>query len=753
MGKNHHEPFKALSGIEWDQVASTDLSDFLDTTFTDALAVVDSIPVPPTTAISASASSPSSPDPSSASASTGGRARAHTDSALRDVDLDGVRKAAASATPRRQNAEAMARAQELRKEWKEVKVGAAGTPENPLGINVYKLGAKDGRGSWFARRSVHADLSFDRWRLGLEHEFAETMKVQTGPGGGSIRGIGAERVVERHVAETVGRAEVFQLSAQFPGPTAPRDFITLLLSSDAQAQSKSADCLREFIIVSKPCVHPECPPRQGFIRGQYESVEMIREIPIATSTPPEVKRVRSSAEMGQENERPNTKSDSDLAVRRSEEQEVANGTSDTTSKAKVPVAIEWIMVTRSDPGGSVPRFMIERGTPGAIVTDAGKFAKWLASKAAHEENKAEGRRGSRSSLSRQRSAQPIKPATPGAISEGKEGGEAVEEEEDYDDDDALSDTSSQRSQHVPSSNGLYGVIASAIGAAGSAVTSRLPNPFAVSHADSFTPSAGGDRTAEPGDDEEEDDDDDQTISDASSSRSFASALETSQLEAMSPPSLASHRTDSSSTIPHAASIHSNSNGSIDGIVGKPPAAGLKPAHGDRELRKLEEKRIKLNERIRRTQDRMSSKRHEDRDKDAAALARLREKHERDLAKHEDKYRREMERLARKREAEERKAEERRRKTEDREERNRLAMEMDKIIAERDLARRQAEMLREQVGQLQRENTMLVAELGRAGVRPKPVHSQQPRGSSTSLVSTSDVVAGDRTTMQDRSGSR
>ena len=32
------------------------------------------------------------------------------------------------------------------------------------------------------------------------------------------------------------------------------------------------------MVVSKPCVHPHCPPRQGIIRGQYESVELIREV-------------------------------------------------------------------------------------------------------------------------------------------------------------------------------------------------------------------------------------------------------------------------------------------------------------------------------------------------------------------------------------------------------------------------------------------------------------------------------------------
>ena len=42
--------------------------------------------------------------------------------------------------------------------------------------------------------------------------------------------------------------------------------------------------------------------------------------------------------------------------------------------------VEWIMVTRSDPGGSVPRFLVERGTPGGIVGDAGKWLQWAATK-------------------------------------------------------------------------------------------------------------------------------------------------------------------------------------------------------------------------------------------------------------------------------------------------------------------------------------------------------------------------------------
>jgi hypothetical protein len=34
------------------------------------------------------------------------------------------------------------------------------------------------------------------------------------------------------------------------------------------------------MVVSKPCIHPATPQREGYIRGQYESVEFIREIPL-----------------------------------------------------------------------------------------------------------------------------------------------------------------------------------------------------------------------------------------------------------------------------------------------------------------------------------------------------------------------------------------------------------------------------------------------------------------------------------------
>jgi hypothetical protein len=159
-----------MGPVEWEQVPQDDLNEFLADIFSETQTVVESIP---------------GPAPKEAS-NSGGRARSKTESAASAPE-------AKRALTLRQKAEAISQAQNLQKEWKEIKVNAK---ENPLGINVYKLGAKDGRGSWFARRSVHEGLSFDDWKKGLSAEFSETMKVQGAPGSGNIRGIGADKRVE-----------------------------------------------------------------------------------------------------------------------------------------------------------------------------------------------------------------------------------------------------------------------------------------------------------------------------------------------------------------------------------------------------------------------------------------------------------------------------------------------------------------------------------------------------------------------------
>jgi hypothetical protein len=686
----HHEPLTALCPAKWDDLAHDDLAPFLAETFSNAQTIIDSIPIP--TAVKAAA--------------TTGRARSHTDSAVPVADLN-------RALSQRLSAAAIGHSQELLKEWKEVKVNAK---ENPLGINVYKLAAKDGKGSWFARRSIHEGLSFEKWKLGLEREFAETMKVQTGPGGGSIRGIGAERRVEHASVSDIGTLEgrhavspplasplaplltsiptVFQLSAQFPGPTTPRDFVTLLLTSDNAGKTAAKDGrhpLRQFMVISKPCNHPNAPPRQGFIRGQYESVEIIREVPSDKAV---MKRTRSSIDLsnvgGREASAVVHKIGKEAILRAarkaaedeelpSQEGSRARGTSTSSAPAdddaahrrrdeseEQCAAIEWIMVTRSDPGGSVPRFMVEKGTPGGIVGDAGKFLNWITSKdaadfATSDDNdfQAEAIKAEDHRKSMEVPRSPTKNLVP--------------------------DNPPEQTEDVPSSNGLYGIIAGAFGAASSAVASHLPRPFALSTATTSI---------------EEEGDDESILTETSSVHSFASALENTHINTLQPPNPDGLTPDMASTHSDESTVKSN-NSSVTTTTPQ-----------EKELKKLQDRRSRLQEKIAKMQARAASKAHSDQEKDAAALARLREKHEREIAKQEEKYRRELKRLEERKEQEERKAEERRRKAAERQEKANLGAELEKVRAERDVARKQIEILNGQVGELQAQNTMLVAKLGR-----------------------------------------
>ena len=181
MGRSQ-ESLTSLAAIDWDQVPQDAISQFLTTTLTDAQTVIDSVP---------------SPTPK-VSGIGGPRPEAEAEA---PAPANG---ASESPVLVQQTPEAEADAQQLRKEWKETKVNAR---DNPLGIKVYKLAAKDGKGTWFARQSIHHGLSFDEWKAGLQKEFGETMKTQGSPGSGNIRGIGAERRVESLAAEGGGSLE------------------------------------------------------------------------------------------------------------------------------------------------------------------------------------------------------------------------------------------------------------------------------------------------------------------------------------------------------------------------------------------------------------------------------------------------------------------------------------------------------------------------------------------------------------------
>ncbi len=65
-------------------------------------------------------------------------------------------------------------------------------------------------------------------------------------------------------------------------PTAPRDFVVCLLSSEYDSEERECGHAQEkpkqYMVVSIPVEHPEAPLKSGLVRGQYESVEIIRQV-------------------------------------------------------------------------------------------------------------------------------------------------------------------------------------------------------------------------------------------------------------------------------------------------------------------------------------------------------------------------------------------------------------------------------------------------------------------------------------------
>jgi hypothetical protein len=103
--------------------------------------------------------------------------------------------------------------------------------------------------------------------------------------------------------------------------------------TEASALKATGKPPRHFMVVSRPTQHSDAPPRPDLVLGTYESIEMIRELP-----------------------------------------KVEEGADPETNP------VEWIMITRSDPGGGIPRFLVEGGTPKSVVADTSKFLKWALSR-------------------------------------------------------------------------------------------------------------------------------------------------------------------------------------------------------------------------------------------------------------------------------------------------------------------------------------------------------------------------------------
>ncbi|OAP59141.1 hypothetical protein AYL99_06439 [Fonsecaea erecta] len=695
---NLHDSLKALAPCKFQDIPQKheELDPFLSDLFSQVQTIVESIPIP-------------DPDPTH-------RHRSHTTGSITASNASEMFVSSARSPPPAPEYAA------LQHEWgKPIKLAAK---ENPLGIAVYKLSSKDGKGSWFARRSVHEGLGFNRFKRGFEREFPTSLAVQGKPGEGNVRGIGAETRVEEITVPNRGKIEVYRLSAQFPGPTTPRDFVTLLVTSSKAIKHhgdshKAPDLVpRHYMIISKPCDHPETQPQNGFIRGQYESVEFIREVPRR------LKSTMSSTDLNHFNHHrvPSPSLEKDV-LRHNAEKHAAdadphhqddhrhlrvntNGSglrdmSPGSRKRSVTVdapgspiktpdpaepfdpeenPVEWIMVTRSDPGGSVPRFMVERGTPASICADALKFLDWACQREDEEEDTDRpeqrpfgGRRESFASWEAN--------GTLAGIREHEESLQAIgESQPGTPKASAAHDGTVESPPDTPaSSSSLLDTVTEAISSyTPQTVREHLPQigNHEVKDQQEITK-----EDIQQGENPDGDDDDASTIS----TTSFASA-------------------DSHLTSEESPSISSKS-------LSEQTESQLLQQH-DKEMTKLSERKAAVDAKFAKQREKLSSRANKDTEKEQLALKKAEEKHQRELKKHEERYQKEVAKLEQKRKKEAKKLDEKKRKQTDKDEKSRLTRERDEARAELELLKKEQELLTRQIGELQRENTTLTARIGK-----------------------------------------
>lgn len=546
---------------------------------------------------------------------------------------------------------------------------------------------------------------------------------------------------------------VYHLSAQFPGPTAPRDFLTLLMTSDSalvgsgSTQSLSAMTSentrssqfnlvpRHFMVVSRPCIHPDCPPRDGYIRGQYESIEFIREIPVRpkkSSSTTELLKARHprgssslhrksrSRELHEEDYAGSTSDDT-----RSENLEMnasirgrrrgrtisfaesrgfsAKGEAMDANRAESDELdetnpVEWIMVTRSDPGGSVPRFLVERGTPGGIVSDASKFVDWAFKKEHPElkekvEERKEDMKGNEDHNGKDQELEAYQ--TNGHLA----GLNDNERQAKLRIQAAKSDITSSAKAPEHGQGGLFASVANVAYSgietyAPQIVINHLPGHHAtLSHAPSAVPD-GSDINSRDGIQHGRDSGDALSIRSSSSVASFASAED--------------HFEDCSS-------VHSTSDSVSASMTQAKDASDM--TEQEKELAKLEDRRRILDEKLAKVRDKEAKDKEEMTSREGERLRKAEEKHAREVQKQEQKYQKEVARLEAKRARESAKEEERRRKLEDKDEKARLSREKEQYRQQLEVVSRERDLLKEQVGALQKENTALVAKIGKIGGGP------------------------------------
>ena len=536
------------------------------------------------------------------------------------------------------------------------------------------------------------------------------------------------------------------------------------------------DVPRHFMVISRPCKHPDCPPRPGFIRGEYESIEFIREVPLKpkrSSSAIDLTEVRRSHDGGnslnkealmrhaQNKSGGSGISDQEGAARQhgalTDEKPSSAGYSEGRARGRTisfaesrgntakgetvdraanqphedeeeMTPVEWIMITRSDPGGSVPRFMVERGTPSSIVADASKFLDW-ACKKGHLNAEGEAPTANKDIAVEVEDKPKVVVQQPKAPSQGLDGTAEI-----LPPNSQPSNTSTTEEIAPGQSNGLLSTVASVAYAglesyAPKAVVDLLPSRQQTPLQSSSTiPSTLHHATTNSVEAPE---------SDTSSTHSTVSYASADSHLSSSSPSVKTGALSSKST-------------SISPTSSKDKASlttSLPPV--DRALAKLAARKASLEDKLRKTREKETQDKETLTSKEEARVRKAEEKHEREVKRAEEKFEKELKALEAKRKKEEEKErkrkeyeeekerkrkeyeeekERKRKEAEDEKERKKkekeaeagevakrekdeLLKEIEALKSEKNRMKTENETLNDRLGELQRQNTALVAGLG------------------------------------------
>ena len=560
----------------------------------------------------------------------------------------------------------------------------------------------------------------------MQHEFATSMEVEGAPGAGAVRGIAADRRVEERVVEGGAKVEVWQLSAAFPGPVAPREFVIMTATTDRCSEGRDGEkeTMRSnhYMVVSIPVDHPDAPPRDGLVRGFYESVELIREVELTKKGGSRGggKRSKSTTNLLDAEEPVRSRSTSrqrgstiSYAESRGSEakgekvdrvQEEAEAEAEDEDEDEDGTAVEWIMITRSDPGGGIPRFMVERNTPASITQDAGKFLNWALKQGELIEEDEEMQKQGITAEERERRRSLRK--------------ESLGEDVRF----SPAEANGHLAGVMPPSEG-NGIIASLSTAAENLLETYAPNVIR----EGLEPWPPHPRpTGDAGKGGEED-----YSTDTSSLGSFESAQQYYTAEGHD------IQDSSSSNILADSMPNQQMKGSQSFEETTVQKGMVEDDKHYKELEKLEKRRKELEARFEKQRHREATRSEEISSKEARDAEKARERHEKEIRKQRKKHAKEMKKLEEKREREAKRLMERRKKTQEKDELAKVKRDRDEFKSQVDNLRKENELLRVQVLELQRENTALVREVGKLeggsmtlrAVKDETVKGSRNRGSS------------------------